>query len=137
LISRHCEVTFKANPKRVLEELEANEYLECDANSDEVRYDGQKIVAWRQPSMNKGFGIGSFLLVIVIILMMVPNALKALGVYERERGEDFDLPKLCQSSDSTLTYFTFLSEGDLCKLLLEPSLVDLDLTLLVYWGFCF
>ena len=74
-------MTFKANPLRVVEELEANEYLECDANSDEIRYDGPKIVSWKEPSMNKGFGIGSFLLVIVIILMMVPNAMRVLGIY--------------------------------------------------------
>ena len=80
MIGPHCQVVFKANPRTILNELEANEYLEVDANTDAVKYDGPKIISWRQPPRNKGFGVGSFLLVILIILMMTPNALQALGI---------------------------------------------------------
>ena len=80
MIGPHCQVVFKAHPRAILNELEANEYLEVDTNTDVVKYNGPKIISWRQPPRNKGFGIGSFLLVILIILMMTPNALQALGI---------------------------------------------------------
>ena len=81
MVASNSQVVFKTNPRTVLANLENNEYLEIDANTDVVKYDGPRVVTWQDPPRNKGFGIGSFLLVIVIILMMTPGALQALGVF--------------------------------------------------------
>ena len=80
LVSQHTQVTFRAHSKAVLAELEANDFVEVDATTDELVYDGPKIVNWKEPPTNKGFGIGSFLLVVLIILMMTPNLLQKLGI---------------------------------------------------------
>jgi hypothetical protein len=65
----------------VLDELELRDFLEVKANSDEVVYDGQKIISWRSPPMNKGFGVGTFFLVVVIIIMLVPGVGKFIGLF--------------------------------------------------------
>ena len=81
LISPNTLVVFRANPRAVLEEMIAQDYLEISATSDEVIYDGPKIINWRAPPVNKGFGFGSLLLVIVILIMLVPGLSKVLGIY--------------------------------------------------------
>lgn len=65
----------------MLDELEVQEYLEVSAKSDEIVYDGPRIVNWRQPPVNKGFGVGSLLLVFVILIMLVPGLARVLGLF--------------------------------------------------------
>ncbi len=81
LASHHGHVVFKTEARRVMDELEANDYIQCNANSDEVAYDGDRIVNWRTPSLNKGFGPGSMLLVVVILIMLVPGLGRLLGLF--------------------------------------------------------
>ncbi len=81
LVAPHGHVAFRTNPRGVLDELEANEFIQCTANSDEVVYDGDRIVNWRAPPLNKGFGIGTFLLVLVIVIMLVPGLARMLGLF--------------------------------------------------------
>jgi hypothetical protein len=81
LAAPHGHVAFRANPRGVLDELEANEFVQCSANSDEVIYDGDRIVTWRSPPLNKGFGVGTLLLVVVIVIMLVPGLARVLGLF--------------------------------------------------------
>jgi hypothetical protein len=81
LVAPHTLVVFRANPRAVLDELEVQEYLEVSAKSDEIIYDGPRIVNWRAPPVNKGFGCGSFLLVLLILLMLVPGLSKLLNIF--------------------------------------------------------
>ena len=54
LVAPHGHVAFRTNPRSVLDELEANEFIQCRADSDEIVYDGDRIVNWRTPPLNKG-----------------------------------------------------------------------------------
>lgn len=81
LCRHYGEVQYRVLERDVVRELEDNEYLKVDEKTDQVEYEGDKIVYWRTPQLNKGFGWKSFLLVIVIILMLTPNLMKTLGIY--------------------------------------------------------
>lgn len=51
-----CEVSFRVSPRAALAALETAGYVAVDARSDALTYHGQRIMAWREPPINKGFG---------------------------------------------------------------------------------
>lgn len=81
VLAPHGHVRFKVAPRDVVEDLELAGFLDVDDKTEVVTYNGPKIMSFREPPLNKGFGWKSMVLVIFIFFMMAPNVLTMLGVW--------------------------------------------------------